>query len=142
MVLSAGSIYSETFKTVRNLLSDNVPVASGVYSVFPDIQGDSFSYPIVVVDRSKISQTGKTFGLQNRKLTINVPVMCYALSGKDLDDLIDDVDFALTRNQRSLNTSGLNNMKLNSSDSDDVIINDKKVHVMLMNAGFEWWGDI
>jgi GGDEF domain-containing protein len=143
-VVSAGSIYSESWKTVRNLINENRTVLSGCYAAFPDFddQKTRINYPLCTVETALANNTDKSFGLKNRELTISFEISCFSKKAEQLDEIVNEVDYALTSNQTVTDGSGLKALNLTSNSTDHVVINNEKVHMKTLVATYVWRGDL
>ena len=103
MVVAAGSIFSESFKTIKHLIDDNRVILSGSYPAFPD---KSPVYPLCTIE-SRADHESKSFGCQNRGLTFNFEIICYSKSAKQLDEIANEIDYILTTNQSAVSYTHL-----------------------------------
>ena len=137
MVVAAGSIYSESFKTVRKLINENRVILSGCYPAFPK---KPVTYPLCTVIVDEFLPTQRRFG-GNRSAEINIEIVCFTNNAKQLDEISNEVDLILTQNQAVTQASGLRSLVLTSAGIEHPVIDDIQTHARPMMANYKWTGD-
>ncbi len=140
-LISTGSLYSEPFKVVRNLINDNShSLVSGTHSSFPDRET---IYPFVVVGHDGDNNTLRTYGKVNRGKSINVTIDVFTLNAQDLDAITNKIDEVVSNNLNSLAQSGLAMVEVNVSTAPEhPSINNIRTYMRTINVNGKWVGSV
>jgi len=136
MVVTAGSIYSETYKSVYNLVKRDATIASGTYSNFPRQQ--DVQYPLYTIEVNSDSRKSKSFGNKNEIKNINVTFGCFSKSKRQVDELADELENVISLGYNSLAQSGLAQAVFTRSGPTEPTINDELVHAVRCNLNAEF----
>lgn len=134
--LSTGSIHNIAFNTIFNLVNTNKVIASGVFSQFPDRNP---VYPLHVIQLS-LGDGQKSFGNVSRSQRISFIISSFSQSGRQLDEISDELEQTISQNQSAVAKSGLASMLYSTEFPTQESINSKKIHIRDSTVLFDWWG--
>ena len=137
MVIVAGSLYQQTYRTLFSVI--NSSFTGSVYPEFPlPRQGKKLSFPLAVLDNPENLQNRITFdaqGLHSSDMT--VPVTIYSSSSEDIDSRSDQINAGIKNNMPVLLSSGLHTWTVvDGGGGTDIIGDTQRVHNKTILLGF------
>lgn len=136
MVVTAGSVYSETFKSVYYMVKRDSTIASGTFSNFPRQQ--DVQYPLYTVEVDTDARTFKSFADKNEGKNINVLITCFSQSKRQVDELVDELENIFKLGKDSLAKSGLAQPMFTRSGPTQPSLNDELIHSVTCNLNTEF----
>lgn len=136
MVVTAGSVYSETFRSVYNMVKRDAAIASGTFSNFPRQQ--NVQYPLYTVETDTDARSFKSFADKNEGKKIDVIITCFSQSTRQVDELADELENIFKNGGDSLSKSGLAQPMFTRAGVTHPILNDELVHAVACNLNMEF----
>lgn len=136
MALTKSTIFSATYGTLYNLISEEVSDPKSrskwIYSAFPDTKDRTLSsnyFPCIVIDKSETSVTTDTFGASGHLIAdISVPINIWDTKASQVDTLSDSVYDAIITNKSTFIASGLTMPRIEANDSEVINFDTMRLH--------------
>lgn len=121
MAITKSSLYSETFKQVKDFIDTNISDPTKrykrkwIYASFPNITETDFQgYPFIVIESPDVSEEAQEFD-NTRGYVFRILITVWSDDETETDELSDSILNQFRTNKSTLEAQGLHNFEIESS---------------------------